>query len=373
MDKRDNSDWSEIVGSSLRDIESSPSDELWSRIEASTLATSKSRLIAPWWIAVAVAAAIMGFVVVFTTPNVEEETQYWDDIAEETNEDDCTIDNIQITEEVVSLVAALKEPIVAFEEESYNLIDNNNAINVAEAFEEPIEEAVESADETVKTKTTEEKVSTKLNREPIEYILTPRHKSQTTIAMNIGGGASQSSTNSFGLSPYDLLSIDCYRVISIEESIEDVTHRQPFSAEITVGRSLPIGLNIVSGISYSMLASDVDLRSEPNSVVQRLHFIGIPMRLELPVWSSDRFMFYVGAGGQVEYCFLAKIGDTIYDEQRWHFSLDGVVGAQYKMAKSISLYAEPDISYYFTQTRLNTIRNESPLTFTMRFGVRFTL
>ncbi|MFR9611874.1 MAG: hypothetical protein SNH55_06170 [Rikenellaceae bacterium] len=380
MDKREreNMDWSEMVGESLRDVECSPSDELWSRIETSTLAESKGRLIAPWWIAAAVAAAIVGFVVIFTPASVEEEIQYWDDFVEVINDDNHTIESVQIAEEAVSLVAVRKEPIVILDEVVLDQTNNKNAedriidTNVAEIPEEqPIEENVE--DEVAQTKTTEERVSTKLNREPIEYILTPKHKSQTTIAMNVGGGASQSNSSGFGSAPYDLLSVDCYREISIEESYDDIAHRQPFSAELTIGRSLPIGLNIVSGVSYSMLASDVDLRSEPNSLVQRLHFVGIPLRLELPIWSSDRLMLYVGVGGQVEYCLLAKIGSVVYDEQRWHLSLDGVIGAQYKIAKSLSLYAEPDISYYFTQTRLNTIRNESPLTFTMRFGVRFTL
>jgi len=48
------------------------------------------------------------------------------------------------------------------------------------------------------------------------------------------------------------------------------------------------------------------------------------------------------------------------------------VGAQYRVGGMVGLYFEPEGSYYFTETGLRTSRTDSPLTLTLRLGVRLS-
>lgn len=370
-DNIDNHDWSEMVGRSLRDAESMPSDELWGKIEGSLAEETRGRVISPLWGAVAAAAVVVVLASTLFLSEVGDKESGTVDFVEIAQSDDVVQSDPPVIEEevVISQMQPSTNVIISSndgdEEDIYEVEPDTDDKPVQEEIKEEVEESKPATDV----------VTPKRVESRIPHISTQQHRPKTVLAMNIGGGSAQSNSSNPAFMPTDLLSADCHRKLSFEETYEasDISHRQPFSLEVSVGRSLNDHINLVSGISYSMFASNVELLGESESVDQRLHFIGVPLRVELPLWSSDRLMFYAGAGGQVEYCLVAKVGRESYDERKWHFSLDGVVGAQYKLLDGIAIYAEPDISYYINKTRLRTVRNDSPVTFSMRFGVRFVL
>ena len=45
---------------------------------------------------------------------------------------------------------------------------------------------------------------------------------------------------------------------------------------------------------------------------------------------------------------------------------------RYRLGGIVGLYFEPEGSYYLTETNLRTVRTDSPLTLTLRLGVRLT-
>lgn len=149
-------------------------------------------------------------------------------------------------------------------------------------------------------------------------------------------------------------------------------HHQALSFGLAVRKEFAHGLSLESGVNYTLLRSDVRAKYVPEDVSQKLHFIGIPLRMNWQFFERGRFSLYIGAGGQVEKCVSAKFGSRSVDEPGVQWSALAAAGAQYRIGGLVGLYFEPEGSYYFTETGLRTARTDSPLTLTLRLGVRLS-
>lgn len=149
-------------------------------------------------------------------------------------------------------------------------------------------------------------------------------------------------------------------------------HHQPLSFGLSVRKEFAHGLSLESGVNYTLLRSDVRMQYSSDDVGQKLHFIGVPLRVNWQFLERGRFSLYVGAGGMVEKCVSAKLGSKTMDEPGVQWSALAAVGAQYRVGSMVGLYFEPEGSYYFTETELRTARTDSPLTLTLRLGVRLS-
>lgn len=167
----------------------------------------------------------------------------------------------------------------------------------------------------------------------------------------------------------------------------DIHHRMP----VTVGASVKWNLNkdwaLESGLTYTLLSSE--LHSGSSSYVeeeQRLHYIGIPLKIHRNIWQNKRFSFYASAGGMVEKCVSGK-RETVYaygvnkneketqsldiDPLQW--SVMAAVGAQVNFTKQLGLYVEPGMAYYFDdRSSIETIRKQHPFNFNLQLGLRFS-
>ncbi len=149
-------------------------------------------------------------------------------------------------------------------------------------------------------------------------------------------------------------------------------HHQPLSFGLSVRKEFAHGLSLESGVNYTLLRSDVRMQYSSDDVGQKLHFIGVPLRMNWQFLERGRFSLYMGAGGMVEKCVSAKLGSKTVDEPGVQWSALAAVGAQYRVGSMVGLYFEPEGSYYFTETELRTARTDSPLTLTLRLGVRLS-
>ena len=149
-------------------------------------------------------------------------------------------------------------------------------------------------------------------------------------------------------------------------------HHQPLSFGIAVRKEFAHGLSLESGVNYTLLRSDVRMQYTSDDVAQKLHFIGVPLRFYWQFLERGRFSLYMGAGGMVEKCVSARLGSETVDEPGVQWSALAAVGAQYRVGGMVGLYFEPEGSYYFTETGLRTSRTDSPLTLTLRLGVRLS-
>lgn len=93
---------------------------------------------------------------------------------------------------------------------------------------------------------------------------------------------------------------------------------------------------------------------------------------ELAVSGYGALLAYAGAGGVIEKRVSAKFGSRAMDEPGVQWSVLGAAGAQYDLGGLVGLYFEPEVSYYFTETDLRTSRTDSPLSLTLRLGVRLS-
>ena len=200
-------------------------------------------------------------------------------------------------------------------------------------------------------------------------------RSKVALGLFAGGGVISSGshgegTNTFMSNPLipgtgvNLVKYD-YRNCSYD-------HKLPLSFGVTFGMELPHGLSLESGLIYSLLRSEVAVQYGDAKLQQRLHFIGIPLRLNWRVLDRSGFSLYIGTGAMAEKCVSARFGNESVDEKGFQGSVFGVAGMQYKLGGPAALYFEPEVSYYFTKTQLRTSRTDSPVSLSLQLGVRFS-
>lgn len=149
-------------------------------------------------------------------------------------------------------------------------------------------------------------------------------------------------------------------------------HHQPLGLGLSMRREFRHGLSLESGLVYTLLRSDVRKPFASDDIAQQLHFVGIPLRVNWQFLHRRGFHLYIGAGGQIEKCVYAKFGSKVVTEHGVQWSAFGVAGAEYRFGRTVGLYFEPELSYYFTRTELRTARTDDPLTLTLRLGLRFS-
>lgn len=169
----------------------------------------------------------------------------------------------------------------------------------------------------------------------------------------------------------------------------ETRHHQPVKAGVSICYSLTERLALKSGVTYAYLTSSTtsgsdSYRFETN---QRLHYIGIPIGLNYTLLQSNRLSLYLSAGASVEKCVSGRL-DTDYinnsivtqsnserfrpRELQWSATIGA--GIQYAITRSIGIYAEPGISYYFDNgSRHETFYTTRPLNFNIEAGITLNI
>lgn len=158
----------------------------------------------------------------------------------------------------------------------------------------------------------------------------------------------------------------------VRPSSYDYRHRQPVSVGLAFRYAFAYGLSLETGVNYTLLRSDVTSSGRAATFDQRLHFVGVPLRMNWQFLERGPLSLYIGAGGQVEKCVSARFGERRVDETGVQWSLSAVAGAQCRLGGPVGLYFEPEASWYLNDTSLRTSRTDRPTTFTLRLGVRFS-
>jgi hypothetical protein len=153
--------------------------------------------------------------------------------------------------------------------------------------------------------------------------------------------------------------------------ITRLSHRLPVSVGVNVRKGLPAGFSVEAGVMYTQLVSDGVLAETSAHVTQRLHYVGIPVRANWNFVDRRRFVAYLSAGGAVEKCVYGTQGSEKITVDPLQFSVTAAVGAQLNLTKRLGVYVEPGVSHYFDDgSKVETIRKESSLNFTLQAGLR---
>lgn len=173
------------------------------------------------------------------------------------------------------------------------------------------------------------------------------------------------------------------------ESKRTVKHKQPVRIGISVAYSLTPRLAIESGLTYTRLSTDIKDGTSDDyyAAQQRLHYVGIPLNVKYKFYGNKHVALYGSAGALAEQCVKGTVETTTVKENTpsapkqentpskpLQFSVNAAVGAQLNVSRSIGIYAEPGLSYYFDdRSSLSTIYKEKPLSFNLNVGVRVSI
>ena len=224
------------------------------------------------------------------------------------------------------------------------------------------------------------------------------------IAMASGSLSSQSSVLSYGALPGSDIATSlnslsysdlAYRNFSSlvtsnlgSEVSTHTTHRQPVRFAIEAELMLNKRLGLVSGLCYTRLVSDLTSGGENYyHTVQKLDYLGIPLRLNWHLFDSRNFTFYAGVGAMVEKCIggSAMTSYSLYGQslegkklqvmdQPLVFSLDTSLGLGVGLWHSATLVIEPGLSWHIPDGgTLRNIYRDRPLNFSLSIALRFSL
>lgn len=170
---------------------------------------------------------------------------------------------------------------------------------------------------------------------------------------------------------------------------EKTRHYMPLVIGLSVNKSLSSRWSIETGLRYTFLRSDIHSESElmNKETIQRIHYIGIPLKFNYCILTYKGFSLYGQGGGALdipvygtqsisEYSpkFGATNKDALHINAPLQWSVEGGLGIQYHFTPSLSIYAEPSLRYYFNPASdIRTIRQEKPVEFTIPIGLRLTM
>jgi len=209
-----------------------------------------------------------------------------------------------------------------------------------------------------------------------ENVGKPRRQAKR-LSVTLQGGSAMGQRDSYPLQEYakrmslQTKSANLYRNNLINYDQEEPLHYRhdlPLSLALTLRWDLSSRLALESGVSYTYLHSYGEQIGH-----QQLHFMGIPFKLDVRLFSAGPLDVSIGAYGMGEKCLSAVQGGIRYPETALQWSAGTFLDAGYRLGPFTTLYLQPSLSYYFTKTTLITYRTANPLGFTLQAGLRFHL
>lgn len=161
-------------------------------------------------------------------------------------------------------------------------------------------------------------------------------------------------------------------------------HNEPLKLGISFAVELGRGFYAESGISYQYLKSSFQGTGSEN-VTQKLHYIGLPLRVGVNFMRERRFQIYLSGGYLLEKCVYgvlerANAEDLELDIKGLLNSFNVTAGVQVKTGNFTSLYLEPGYYRYVGLGKeigrehgyiLKNIYSEEPSGFLLQGGLRF--
>lgn len=230
-----------------------------------------------------------------------------------------------------------------------------------------------------------------VNRERLivrEDVLNTKHSESRdwSLALAYSGSFGQNDLNRYRIPDPDMS--DANDPIEEIEVTEKSHHYMPLVIGLSVNKTLTSRWSIETGLRYTFLRSEFLSESElmNSETTQRIHYIGIPLKINYRIFTYRGFSLYAQGGGALDIPvygtrsvreYLPREGAVSTDKFHIHahvqWSVEGGLGVQYHFTPSFSIYAEPSFRYYFNPgSDIRTIRQDKPFEFTLPIGLRFT-
>ncbi len=169
-------------------------------------------------------------------------------------------------------------------------------------------------------------------------------------------------------------------------------HERPLTLQLSLSRQLNSHWSLATGLSYTRMKSTFESGNE-NTIIhrtQRLHYLGIPLKLGYRMVGGNRWNLYTTGGVQLDIPVSARLTTQyIYGgsyapignspdidatiSAPWQWSVGVGIGAQYQIVPHLNVYLEPILNYFIpTSTDVESYRTEHPFDLSLPFGLRFT-
>ena len=162
-------------------------------------------------------------------------------------------------------------------------------------------------------------------------------------------------------------------------------HQLPISLQLSLSRQLSEQLSVETGLSYTLLKSS-NTTGSPIAYIQeqqRLHYLGIPLRMGWQWYNHAPLSLYTSAGMMMEVPVHSTLsvnhinnGMNTYNTReklslplQWSTSLG--IGLQYDITPHIGFYIEPSLQYFFNDgSEIKSYRTEHRFNITLPLGIR---
>jgi RNA polymerase sigma-70 factor (ECF subfamily) len=163
-------------------------------------------------------------------------------------------------------------------------------------------------------------------------------------------------------------------------------HQLPVTIQLLLSHPLSQRLSIETGLSYTRLSSTINTGSSQAYIQerQRIHYLGVPLRLGWQWYSKAHLSLYSSAGLMLELPIRSitdvnhvSNGTTTYHNESTlnapnQLSTTLGIGLQYDFTPHLGIYLEPSLQYFFDDSNdIKTYRTEHPLSVTLPLGIRF--
>lgn len=172
-------------------------------------------------------------------------------------------------------------------------------------------------------------------------------------------------------------------------SPRDFSNREflpPISIGLKLRSSIVERLAFETGIVYSFLMTRLSGGGWENlDATLQLHYLGVPLQLVNTVLIQGPWEVHVSGGVMPEkglrsiYHQYRKAGNTLITTEAytriegWQLSMLGGAGISYRLQENMSLYLDPQLSWYFNMKQPFSIRTEMPLQIGVQAGLRISL
>ena len=169
-------------------------------------------------------------------------------------------------------------------------------------------------------------------------------------------------------------------------------HERPLTLQLSLSRQINSHWSLSTGLSYTRMKSTFESDNENTLIhrTQKLHYLGIPIKLNYRMAGGNRWSLYTSGGAQVDipvstrlttqYIYggpYAPIGNspeiyaTFNAPLQWSVGMG--LGVQYQIVPHLNIYLEPSLNYFIpTSSDVETYRTEHPFDLSLPFGLRFT-
>ena len=207
---------------------------------------------------------------------------------------------------------------------------------------------------------------------PDEYDYASPRRHAVSIGIHAGStaaGATNSLTTSSMAGAISTKAANNYFFNNTSGTI--LQHKYVHDLPVTLGIAVRYGLtgriSLESGLDFTRMHSSLD------GLHTIMLYAGIPLRVNYRLFSAGPVEAYAGIGGKAERCLKATLGGMKVSEPGLQWSGSALLGAQVRLTRNAWLYAQPDLTYYFTKSTLVSYRSENRIGLTVNAGLRFDI